>query len=244
MTVAAAVVAAGLAWAEPTSAPAKTTVDLELKDVSVRDAIGKLFEGTGLKYSLEAGVSGQIVELKLRGITFEQALKSLADAADLTYKVTDGVYVIGPAKPTTSSAAAGSGTGAGTASATGGGGAASGAGGTESLPASKAGEETGAAPTTQVIVNQPTPVFYGHPPAVGHYGYPAYYGEPPVLRVGNVAVFGRYRPLAVIQGMRVFSPTGVRPPPPYGYVLPDVHRFLRNEYALTARPSVTVSYDY
>ena len=41
-------------------------VNLELKDVPVKDAIAKLFEGAGLKYSMKPEVPGRVVELTLK----------------------------------------------------------------------------------------------------------------------------------------------------------------------------------
>ncbi len=38
-----------------------------------------------------------MVELQLKGVTLDQALKAIADAAGLEFSVREGAYIIGPA---------------------------------------------------------------------------------------------------------------------------------------------------
>ena len=73
-------------------------LDVDIKDVPVKQAIDTLFEGRGLSYYIQPGVKGRIVELRLKGITFEEGLKALGDAAGFTYTVQEGAYVISPGK--------------------------------------------------------------------------------------------------------------------------------------------------
>lgn len=71
-------------------------VDINIKDVPVKQAIDTIFDGRGLRYIIEPGVTGRVVELTLRGVTVAEALKSLGDAAGFTFTIEDGIYMIGP----------------------------------------------------------------------------------------------------------------------------------------------------
>ena len=70
-------------------------VTLQLTNAPVIDAIDLIFKDTGYKYTIEPGVSGTI-SLGLKDVPFEQALKTIAQSAGLTYKVASGQYVIQP----------------------------------------------------------------------------------------------------------------------------------------------------
>ena len=211
--------------------PAKESalVNLELKDVPVKEAIAALFKGTTYSYYAEPGVSGKVVELKLKGITFEQALKALTDAAELTYTVEDGTYIIGPLKPAAETDASPV--------------VAKSESGQDEQPlAGEPGQppvEPAAqpgSPTTQVMINeQPAPVYYGQP-GPGPYSPYGYYGYPPPYSIGNVRVIpGGWSPI-VITGAGP-SVVGMRslPPPPASWVSPEVLRFLRYRYILPSR---------
>lgn len=213
-------------------------VNLDVKDISVRDAIGVLFKNTGLKYSIAPDVTGNVVELKLKGISFVEALDALTRAAGLTYKLEDGVYVISSKTPAK--------TGSGPAETQ-----TPGKTQPEAAPAVEAAPEQPQAVQpaeqpvppqpqeigAQVVINPPPPegpVFYGHP-APEYYPPPYGYGYPNVLQFGNVSVISRYPPLILGPGGRIFSPTGVYPPIP-GWVSPDAYRFLTNRYVIGPRP--------
>jgi hypothetical protein len=76
--------------------PSDKIVNLELKDVSVEDAIHAIFRDSGIPYVVRPGVSGKVKELKLRGLTVDDAIKALVDAAKLALRVENGVYIIEP----------------------------------------------------------------------------------------------------------------------------------------------------
>jgi hypothetical protein len=220
-------------------------VNLELADVPVKDAIEKLFAGTGLKYNIGPGVSGRVVELKLKGVTFEQALNALMEAARLTYKLEDGVYIISPAdaKTSTSNNQGESATKQDTSKPQ------------EQLPSEQTPTDktettepnaqqrspTGQATVTGPIIisnEQSSPVFYGHPlpPYYPPYGIDGY---PPVYQFGAVRILGGYPPVVVAGGNPYIIRHGPLPPPPIGYVSPEVLRFLRTQWAIQNRTYIT-----
>ena len=80
-----------------TTKPSEKLITLQVTNTPVIDVIDLLFSQAGYNYTVESGVSGNIT-LKLKGVKFVDALKSLAEGADLTYKVNDGRYIIS-AKP-------------------------------------------------------------------------------------------------------------------------------------------------
>lgn len=202
-----------------TNAAVSGLVNIELKNVPVKQAIDTIFEGRGLKYYVQPGVTGRIVELKLKGITFDEALKALGDAAGFSFRIEDGVYIIGPSAAQARTA-------------------------TQQAPQQQPGGPArsvtvvGTAPTPQpapsgqpIIVNNviPTPPQGGYsgPPA---YPAPYYYGGwgPLVSLNSGPYVFGRF----------------VQPPPPAGWVSPDVERFLRFEWSVPTRPGFAAPYPY
>lgn len=216
---------------------AKSTglVNLVLKDVTVKQAIDKLFDGRGLSYSLQLGTTGKIVELTLKGISFDQALKSLTDAAGLTYRLEDGTYVITPAK----TAATGPSTQAAPPV-------------QEQQPPEQpqqAYQEPVPGPPVNtgntVVVGGTGPVFYGHPgPGVDLYGG---YG-PPLYQFGNVGVLpGRFGNVVVVDGGHLngaYSRDDLFFPPPPGWVSPDMLRFLQNQWALAPTRHYPPPYGY
>jgi hypothetical protein len=70
-------------------------VTLQLSDTPVIDAIDRLFQGTGYKYTIEPGVSGRI-SLGFKDVPFEQAIRDVAEASGLTYRASGGRYVFAP----------------------------------------------------------------------------------------------------------------------------------------------------
>ncbi len=203
-----------------TNATVSGLVNIDISNVPVKQAIDTLFEGRGLKYYIQPGVTGKIVELKLKGITFDEALKALGDAAGFSFRVEDGAYIIGPgaAQATTASQPA-------PAQYT-------------SPPPAQSITVAGAGPAPQpppqpqpIIVNNviPSPqASYSQPAAASPSPY-FFGGWSPVVNLGSGPyVFGRF----------------TQPPPPPGWVSPDVERFLRFEWSVPTRPGFAAPYPY
>ncbi|MCL5103286.1 MAG: STN domain-containing protein [Armatimonadetes bacterium] len=219
-----------VAWADD-GAPTTDSpglVNLSLKDVSIKSGIDALFAGRGLKYYIQPGVSGKVVELKLTGVTFEQALKAFTDAADLSYTMQDGAYIIGPAKPKAEAAAPSQNTKPTPPAA-----------GQYVPPPVQGLAPIQPSPSTQVVVNQsPAPVYYGHPGGgAGFYGYP----YPPAYQAGNVGILYGWPPVQLTGTTSVLN-FGLTAPPLPGWVGPDMLRFLRSYYILQPRPYFTPGY--
>ncbi|MCL5103486.1 MAG: STN domain-containing protein [Armatimonadetes bacterium] len=215
-----------VAWAEDGTPAKEAPVNLSLKNVSIKEGIDALFEGRGLKYYIQPGVTGQIVELKLSGVTFEQALRAMVDAADLSYTVQDGSYIIGPGKPKPASSPPEPAPSVQTPPAQPGTG--------QYVPPPVQGlAPIQPGPTTQVNVNQaPAPVYYGSPGDLG-YGYP--YGIPQIYQAGNLRFVYGWPPVRIAGGDSSILSFGPMIPPP-GWVSPDMLRFLRGYYAVNPRP--------
>lgn len=233
------------AWADNADAPGKvniTTLNLDLKDITVKDAISVLFKGTGFKYYIQSDISGQITTLTLKNVTFDQALKAVTDAAGLAYTVEDGTYIIRPIKTENkpqqvSAVSASTQYGAGPAEST---------GQAQAMPSQQpqAGNQQDvqqALPPTQVVINQtPAPVFYGQPSLPPpDYGY----DYPPVYQFGNTRIIGSgISPVVVAGGSPYILGYGPLPPPPPGFVGADVMRFLRSQYYIQSRPFFITPY--
>ena len=69
-------------------------VTLDLKDVPVQYAIDALFAGSGRVYAIEPGVSGT-VSIKLSGVPFDNALRTLANTAGLAVREDKGLIILG-----------------------------------------------------------------------------------------------------------------------------------------------------
>jgi hypothetical protein len=80
---------------QPVNVP-KVTV--HLSNTPVIDAIDAVFKNTGYKYTIEPGVSGYI-SIGLKDVSFEQAIKSIAEGAHLQYEVKGGRYIFRPIPP-------------------------------------------------------------------------------------------------------------------------------------------------
>lgn len=78
-----------------TQPPAEKKVTLQFSNTPVVDAIDLLFKKAGYKYTIEAGVSGNIT-MRLTDVPFEQALNRMMEATRLEYVTTGGRYVIRP----------------------------------------------------------------------------------------------------------------------------------------------------
>lgn len=214
-------------------------VNIELNNVPLKQAIDTLFQGRGLSYVVQPGVTGKVVELKLKGLTFNEALKALADAGNFTYCIEDGVYVIGPkatvavarrpAQPTVKYAPA--------------------------APASPVQEPVESQPVVlappppaQVVVNQnQAPVFYGQPGSSPYYdsgygGNPGFYTVGSAVRVYNG---GGFNPVVVTGGYPSIIGTGFfPPPPPPGWVSPYMLSVMRFGYATQSRPFFITPWTY
>jgi len=263
MSVAAALamlVGAAVQAEEPQPATgASRIVNLDMKDTPIKDAIGSIFQGSGLKYYIRPGVSGRVVEMKLTGVTVEQAINALVEAAQLTVKVEDGAYIIapGPKSRGSRSAAAKSPrapaepaqpqeeqSGAGP----------SGEPGAQPGPAEPKGTvQTQGGSSANVVISQPpSPVYYGQPgygqPGGAYsdpYAYDPYYNPsayPPMYQYGNVRFMGGYSPVVIAGGNPTLLQRGRLVPPPAGYVGPDLLRFLRTQWAIQNRTYITYPY--
>jgi len=215
-------------------------VNLELKDVPVKDAIAKLFEGAGLKYSMKPEVPGRVVELTLKGITFPQALDALAEAARFTYKVQDETYILTP-MPTASTGnvsggeTAASVPGSSTASSQSPGGASDAAATQAAQTQSPTSDGQNATQTGVATGEQQTPVFYGELPPPDYYFAYELEVYRPVYEYGNLRFLGGHPPIVLAGGHpTVIRRVGGGLPPP-GYVGPDVLRFLRGQSAIGSR---------
>lgn len=71
-------------------------VNLELKDVTIQQAIDAIFQGSNVPYVVRPGLTGRVKELKLRGLTIDDAIRALADAARANVRIENGVYIIEP----------------------------------------------------------------------------------------------------------------------------------------------------
>lgn len=213
--VIAMLVGSAAAYAGPPN-PASASIDIDLKNVSVRQAIDTLFAGQGLKYYIQPGVEGRISELKLKGVSLDEALTALAGAVGFSYSMEDGGYVISPGKTAQQSASA------------------------QSTPSRLTGkgpvaEKAAAAATTPpVVVNNnftisepaassPIPEFYGNYFPSGYAG-----GWWPALNIGTPYVYGRF----------------AQPPPPPGWVSADQERLLRFQYSVPRMPGYLGPYPY
>ena len=222
-------------------------INLELKDTPIKEAIDSLFKGTGLKYYVQPGVSGKVVELKLKGITLDQALDALAEAAQLTYKVEDGAYIICPApknaqaaglspprpKPRVQPAMPAEQPGMGP---------------SRQPPPAQTGALAGASVgnnSAQVNITNPPPSYYGNPGPYGGYGANGGgggYGGLPYYQVGSLGILGGgwgSGPVVVAGGNPYIIERMPMPPPPPGWVGPDLLRFLRTQYAIQNRTFIT-----
>jgi hypothetical protein len=233
-----------------TSAVKSQTVNIELRDTQIKDAIDVLFKDRGLAYTVDPRVTGKIVELRITGVSFKQALEALCEAAGLSCTMTEGIYKICPAVAT--------GAGPGTRSIV-----QSGSAAPQPRYAPPPAEAPQAAPskpemapmqeesqTTQrsgnVIVSQTASPIYYTPPSPSGSGDGGWRcGGAPFTRVGNVGFAGGCGwgggPV-LVGGPSLFWQRSYPPPPPPGYVNPEVQRFLQGQYAITSRQYVVPIY--
>jgi len=99
LCVAALMTLPSLSWAqEPES---ERPITLDLRDTPLEEALFALFMDTPYDFAIEPGVSGSAT-VKIDNATFSQALRTILDLNDLTYrKETDTLYVITRKPPPT-----------------------------------------------------------------------------------------------------------------------------------------------
>ncbi len=173
-------------WAATDQSP---IVNIELSKTTVTDAIKALFAGTGLNYLLSGDLDSKIIALRLKGVSLDSALKTIAQVAGFTYTVENGVYVITQQRAEASAAPKQE-----TPS-------------PRSAPVAQPAEDVVQLPQVQEAAGlpaqtdnpqaypdmQPPPGYYGQ---YGPQPYPYYdpYGPymPPAYHVGQVTVLGRW----------------------------------------------------
>ena len=253
LILAVAMVASMAAWAEtavPTPTGSTLMVNVQLANTSVVDGIRALFQDTRFNYTIQPGVKGKIVEMTLKGITFDQALKALTDAADLTYTIDEnGTYIIGPAKPThvvtsparTSKPTASTDQGT-TAQAQ------SDQSARDQADQAATGQQVPprmigpgfyqAAPGVNLSVSQNAPVFYGPGgiPVIDNSGY----YQPP-FTVGDMGFGYGWGPYT-LGGVPYVLGNTIGYPPPSGWISPDMERLWRAQYAFQLRPYFVTPY--
>lgn len=217
-------VLAGSALAYAAGSASGTLLDVDLKDVPVKQAIDTLFEGRGLKYYIQPGVKGKIVELRLKGITLDEGLQALGDAAGFSFRIDNGAYVISPGKPTVAVSPV-------TAPAP------------QPVPVEIVEQGT-APPIGKPAVPAPPPVVVNNsvssPPitiATGGDGGGAPWG------CGQCGYQGWWPGFTLNTSPYVYG-TWAQPPPPSGWVTPDVERFMRFNWAVPRRPGFAAPYPY
>lgn len=213
------------ACASAYAAAAGTTsglVDIDIKNVPVRQAIATIFEGKGLRYIIEPGVTGRVVELKLKGITVAEALRSLGDAAGFTVSMEEGVYIIGPVPAAV-----------------------------VEQPVERPTVAARPAPAPAPLRARPTPapMPIEAPPVTVNNFIPGGYGDPYAIAPaaydnwgGGWNYGGLYSPFFTVGPPPYIIGQWPNPPPPRGWFSPDVERFLRFEWAVPKRPSFITPY--
>ena len=93
------VIAGGTAFAQMAAVQPghQRLVTLRLKDTPVKSAIEALFGNPPPSYAIEGGVSGEIT-MSIIDQPFDKALNVLLRTAGLTYRIQNGVYIIGVKK--------------------------------------------------------------------------------------------------------------------------------------------------
>lgn len=201
-------------------------LNVDIRDVPVKQAIDTIFAGTGLKYYVQPGVTGKIAELRLKGITLEEGLKATGDAMGFSYRTEDGAYIIGPGKAAVSVSVASVQPIAPLSS---------------NAPPGSGPADQGQPQSAPVVVNNnissPPPVFYGGGDGGGYGG--------PNFGFGNAGFYGGFGfPVLNVGGPPTVFGSFPQPPPPPGWVTPDVERFLRFNWAVPRRPGYAAPYPY
>lgn len=216
-------------------------VNLELNNTPIKDAIGALFQGTGLKYYIEPGVAGRVVELKIKGVTLDEGLAALADAGGFTYRIIEGSYIIGPAavayqQPEARAIVAARPGPPPVAQ--------SGSGPAVAAPAKPQEMPERLPPIQQHIEGGSSNVTIVQPGSAGYGGYGGYgpWGGYGSYQFGNVGIIGGWPGISVIGGSPYVVGHMPPGPPPPGMFGPDLTRFLNTQWAVRSRFGVSWPY--
>ena len=219
-------VVAGSVLAYAAASASGSLLDVDLKDVPVKQAIDTLFDGRGVKYYVQPGVKGRIVELRLKGLSLDEGLRALGDAAGFSFRVENGAYIISPGKATTAVAPSVTPV-------------------VEPMPPAVA-EQSMAQPAKQPPVAGPAP-----PPVVINNNVSS---PPPVSVVagdgcgGGAPCFGNgyngWWPGFTLNTSPYVFGRWDQPPPPSGWVSSDAERLLRFNWAVPRRPGFAAPYPY
>jgi len=90
----AALLLVGTSLTAQAAQPQEREVTLELSSARLEDALGLLFQGTGLSYTLDPGLGDLQVTLRITEVPFQQALRAILDLHDLTYRKDNEMYYI------------------------------------------------------------------------------------------------------------------------------------------------------
>lgn len=197
-------------------------VDINLSNVPVRQAIQSIFEGRGLRYIIEPGVTGKVVEIKFKGVTVAEALKALGDAAGFTYTYEEGVYTISPKTAAVASTPAPR---------------------PEPAPKPVLPEPRYVGPVARAQQPSAAPIIVNNYPETSSragdlYAYAPYGGwgwGPGYFGGGGYYNTGYYNPFYTIAPPPYMVGNFPPPPPPAGWFSPDVEKVLRFQWAVPRR---------
>jgi type II secretory pathway component GspD/PulD (secretin) len=97
---------------EAPAQPPGGRVSLDLRDLPLRQAVDKLFQGTGQQFAVEPAVPNYPITVRFHDVPFEAALRTLLRLAPgVTYRKEDDTYVIGMRTPQAETPAASPGAG-------------------------------------------------------------------------------------------------------------------------------------
>jgi type II secretory pathway component GspD/PulD (secretin) len=71
-------------------------ITMELKDVSVREAVSALFKQAGERCVIDGEVTGKITAISLKDVPLRSALKAVLKGSNSTFEVRDGRYFVKP----------------------------------------------------------------------------------------------------------------------------------------------------
>lgn len=74
-------------------------ITLELRDMSVQDALSALLDKADVSYVLKEGITGNIERLSFKSVDFRTALDSILQSSKLILDIEDGIYIVSPKEP-------------------------------------------------------------------------------------------------------------------------------------------------
>lgn len=74
-------------------------ITLELRDMSVQDALSALLDKADVSYVLKEGIVGNIDRLSFKSVDFRTALDSILQSSKLILDIEDGIYIVSPKEP-------------------------------------------------------------------------------------------------------------------------------------------------